>query len=150
MTYKPGLKTLKAEVVSSDLGRVLNVCPEIDTNLFPTYHVAIYYYSTPIAHEEPVREEFTRTGSSFMGARQAADNHWLEHWARSAHDGPSLLLTRTDDISASTTCSMLTKIAPARTAAGRRRAVLTSRIQTDAARPQSVSLARVTSSSASE
>jgi hypothetical protein len=35
MTYKPGLKTLKAEIVSSDLGRVLNVCPEIDTNQYP-------------------------------------------------------------------------------------------------------------------
>jgi hypothetical protein len=28
MTYKPGRKTLKVEIVSSDLGRVLNVCPE--------------------------------------------------------------------------------------------------------------------------
>jgi hypothetical protein len=32
MTYKPGLKTLKAEIVSNDLGRVLNVCPEGDLN----------------------------------------------------------------------------------------------------------------------
>jgi hypothetical protein len=40
-------------------------CPRGDTNLFPTYHIGIYYYSTRIAHEEPVREEFTRTGSSF-------------------------------------------------------------------------------------
>jgi hypothetical protein len=31
MTYKPGRKTLKAEIVSSDLGRVLNVCPEPNT-----------------------------------------------------------------------------------------------------------------------
>lgn len=32
MTYKPGAKTLKAEIVSSDLGRVLNVCPRGDLN----------------------------------------------------------------------------------------------------------------------
>ena len=38
MTYKPGLKTLKAEIVSSDLGRVLNVCPRGDLN--PNEHMA--------------------------------------------------------------------------------------------------------------
>ncbi|MEV4709309.1 recombinase zinc beta ribbon domain-containing protein [Actinoplanes sp. NPDC049316] len=32
MTYKPGPKTLKAEIVSTDLGRVLNVCPRGDLN----------------------------------------------------------------------------------------------------------------------
>ena len=31
MTYRPGLKTLKAEIVSSDLGRELNVCPRPNT-----------------------------------------------------------------------------------------------------------------------
>jgi site-specific DNA recombinase len=32
MTYQPGLKTLKAEVVSDDFGRVYNVCPRGDLN----------------------------------------------------------------------------------------------------------------------
>ncbi|MDI6105696.1 recombinase family protein [Actinoplanes sp. NEAU-A12] len=32
MTYRPGLETLKAEVVSDDFGRVLNVCPRGDLN----------------------------------------------------------------------------------------------------------------------
>ncbi|HEX8344406.1 MAG TPA: recombinase family protein [Actinoplanes sp.] len=31
MTYKPGAKTLKAEIVSTDLGRVLTVCPRPNT-----------------------------------------------------------------------------------------------------------------------
>ncbi|WP_071803068.1 zinc ribbon domain-containing protein [Couchioplanes caeruleus] len=35
MTFKPGAKTLKAEIMSSDLGRVLNVCPRGDTNHYP-------------------------------------------------------------------------------------------------------------------
>ncbi|WP_127549904.1 hypothetical protein [Actinoplanes sp. OR16] len=32
MTYQPGQKTLKAEVVSDDFGRVYNVCPRGDLN----------------------------------------------------------------------------------------------------------------------
>jgi len=32
MTYAPGPETIKAEVVSDDLGRVLNVCPRPNTN----------------------------------------------------------------------------------------------------------------------
>jgi hypothetical protein len=39
---------------------------EIDTHRSPAYRKAIYDYSTAIAHEEPVREKFTRTGSSFV------------------------------------------------------------------------------------
>lgn len=36
MRYEPGPETIKAEVVSDDLGRVLNVCPMIDTYQWPT------------------------------------------------------------------------------------------------------------------
>jgi hypothetical protein len=36
MIYKPGTKTLKAEIVSSHLGRVLNVCPRLNTGDMPT------------------------------------------------------------------------------------------------------------------
>ncbi|MEU4619558.1 hypothetical protein AB0G04_06220 [Actinoplanes sp. NPDC023801] len=32
MTFQPGPKTLKAEVVSDDFGRVYNVCPRGDLN----------------------------------------------------------------------------------------------------------------------
>ncbi|MFG1610750.1 recombinase family protein [Actinoplanes sp. NPDC049265] len=37
MTYKPGPKTVVAEIVSSDLGRVLNVCPRGDLNPHALY-----------------------------------------------------------------------------------------------------------------
>ena len=33
MTYEPGPEMIKAEVVSNDLGRVLDVCPRPDVDL---------------------------------------------------------------------------------------------------------------------
>jgi hypothetical protein len=63
---------MTAEIVSDDFGRVLNVCPMIDTQLFSTCHIAIYYYFIEIVNEEPVRGEFTRTGSSFHGFGSSA------------------------------------------------------------------------------
>jgi hypothetical protein len=71
MTYKLGAKTLKAEIISDDLGRVLNVCPRGDSatqmphlcNLLQRHH-APAPTCTPSGLRSPVRDSLVSQGAS--------------------------------------------------------------------------------------
>ncbi|MBO3736548.1 hypothetical protein [Actinoplanes flavus] len=79
MTYRPGLETLIAEVSTPASSRVFDWCPRIDTHRYPVCRMAIYNYSIELVHEEPVREKFTRTGSSLHGFCSCTSVHEAAH-----------------------------------------------------------------------
>jgi len=56
MTYAPGPETIKAEVVSDDLGRVLNVCPRGNTNQYPTGSDAVHDDRANVADAAAARQ----------------------------------------------------------------------------------------------
>ena len=67
MNCQPDLETLKAEVVTDDFGLVLNVCPRIDTNRYPSYRKAYYCYSTELVQEGPSGRISPRRALRFRG-----------------------------------------------------------------------------------